>query len=307
MERHLFWLLAAVTLPFSIVEIAWAQVPVEQLRSEMISPWLVTVEGEARLRSMRLTSLAEKTKDVFLVEATYGWIDGNQDPALVELTQTPSERKLKITTPGQSLILVTQSADGAFRGIFKPKSGAEKAIKLERMLEPDLQAKVQAAVAAREAQEFANEGKDWEVAPTTSQRRSNYHSPTPLSIPGAKVVKTMALKKLLDSDTSIVLIDVLDGEARNTIPGAYWMPGAGAGLVYGAEKSRFADALKKLANGDPGRPIIFFCLSSECWLSYNASLLAVDAGYSNVMWFRGGVNAWKAAGLSVKAPERVTW
>ena len=42
---------------------------------------------------------------------------------------------------------------------------------------------------------------------------------------------------------------------------------------------------------------MIFCLSYECWLSYNTSLRASLMGYKNVHWYRGGVQSWKAAGL----------
>ncbi len=45
-------------------------------------------------------------------------------------------------------------------------------------------------------------------------------------------------------------------------------------------------------------------LSRECWVSYNAALRAINAGYTNVLWYRGGIEAWKAAGLPTLAPGR---
>ena len=44
-------------------------------------------------------------------------------------------------------------------------------------------------------------------------------------------------------------------------------------------------------------PVIFFCNAGECWKSYKAAVLAVDAGYKNVYWMRGGMPEWVAAGL----------
>ena len=284
---------------------AMAQTPVIQLQAELVSPWLVTVDGEARQRSLKILGLAEKAKDTFLIEATYGWLGGDQDPALAEITLSGTERKLKITTSAQSVILATQSTDGSFSGTFKTRTGAEKPIRLEKISEPDFQAKVLAAKTAAANQAFANEDKDWGVAATTTPRRGTYHAPTPTTVPGAKVIKTMALKALLDENQALVVIDVLDGNP--TIPGAHWMKGGGEAPFYASEKSRFASALEKLTASDKKRPLVFSCLSSECWLSYNAALYALDAGYTDVTWYRGGVVAWKAAGLPVKKPEGVAW
>ena len=44
-------------------------------------------------------------------------------------------------------------------------------------------------------------------------------------------------------------------------------------------------------------PIVVFCSNADCWLSWNAALRLVQAGYREVHWYRGGVDAWKRAGL----------
>lgn len=309
MNRYFFrFVVSLLMLMIGPAEATFAQTTVSQLQAELVAPWLVTVEGEARPRTLRILSLGEKAKDVFLVEAMYGWLDGRQDPALAELTLSPTDRKIVITTSVQSVILATQSTDGTFVGTFKPKTGTEKAVKLAKISEQDLQAKLQAALALKQAQVFADEDKDWGIAPTSTLRRTGgFHAPTPRTIPGAKVIKTMAFKALLETDKTVVVIDVLDGKDRTSIPGAYWMERAGEGLTFYAEKSRFSAALDKLTVGDKNRPLVFLCLSSECWLSYNASLQALEAGYKDVTWYRGGVNAWRAAGLPFKVPERVNW
>ena len=154
---------------------------------------------------------------------------------------------------------------------------------------------------------FSFEGKDWGIQAATTPKRAPYHAPTPASIPGARVIKTLELKALLESNKQIVVVDVLDSTTRKTIPGAFWMPGAGDGEFFAAEERRFATALEKLTGGDKNRPIVFLCLNSECWLSYNASLHAVEAGYKDVIWYRGGTNAWTGASLEWTKPERVQW
>lgn len=154
---------------------------------------------------------------------------------------------------------------------------------------------------------FSYEDKDWGVEATKTPRRGSPHAYTPTSIPGARVIKTLELKALLEANKNVLVIDVLDSKSRKTIPGAYWMPGTGDGQFYSAEKSRFATALDKLSGGDKSRPIVFLCVSSECWLSYNASLHALEAGYTDVIWYRGGTEAWKGASLDLAKPERIDW
>jgi PQQ-dependent catabolism-associated CXXCW motif protein len=153
---------------------------------------------------------------------------------------------------------------------------------------------------------FSYEDKDWQVQPTATPKQAPYHGPTPTSIPGARVIRTLELEALLARNDKVVVIDVLDSRTRTTVPGAYWLAGSG-GRLFAAEKSRFAAALEKLTGGDRDRPLVFLCVSSECWLSYNASLYALEAGYKDVIWYRGGTDAWGAASLERKKPELVSW
>jgi PQQ-dependent catabolism-associated CXXCW motif protein len=154
---------------------------------------------------------------------------------------------------------------------------------------------------------FSFEDKDWGVDATTAPRRAPPHAPTPTSIPGARVIKTLELKALLESNNKVLVVDVLDSKTRMSVPGAFWMSGAGDGQFFGAEKSRFSTVMERITGGDKTRPIVFLCLNSECWLSYNASLHALEAGYKDVIWYRGGTDAWRGASLEWKKPESVRW
>lgn len=154
---------------------------------------------------------------------------------------------------------------------------------------------------------FSFEDKDWGVEARATPKGAPYHANTPTTIPGGRVIRTLELKALLESNKQVIVVDVLDSSTRTSIPGAFWLSGAGDGQFFYAEKVRFSAALEKLTNGDKTRPIVFLCASSECWLSYNASLHAVEAGYRDVIWYRGGTNAWTGAGLERTKPERFNW
>ncbi|HEY5581028.1 MAG TPA: rhodanese-like domain-containing protein [Rhodoferax sp.] len=134
------------------------------------------------------------------------------------------------------------------------------------------------------------------VGPTESIGR-NYHSMTPPTIPGGKTYSTKELRDLMVGDAEPVLIDVLQGGERVSIPGALLIPGAGVQESALLEE-RFAEVLAASVP-DKSTPVVFFCLSYECWLSYNAALRAIRLGYKNVIWYRGGIEAWKAAKLPV--------
>jgi PQQ-dependent catabolism-associated CXXCW motif protein len=306
MTGTLFRYLAFLPLA-SLATNAFSEDALSRLQSELVSAWVVTVGDEARPRSLRILGVGQKGPDTFLLDATFGWVDGEAIPVRGEVSQASSEQKLQIVTSGGTVIAATRVADGSFAGTFTPKGGAAKPVKIQRVSEQAIQLESLAARTERENQTFANEDKDWGVSPTSTPRKSQYHAPTPRAVPGGRVVKTMELRNLLDRDKAVVVIDVLDSKERTTVPGALWMPGAGSGEFYAVEKRKFADALVKLTGGDLNRPLVFLCLSSECWLSYNAALHAIDAGHKNVMWYRGGTDSWGSAGLPRRKPEQVAW
>jgi len=307
MTKHMYRFLIQVLFTIGFTTVAHAQNTLSQWQTQLVSPWVVTVEGEARLRSLRILGVGQKTQETFLVDATYGWIDGEQVQVRAEVSEVSNQRRLQLTTPAATIIVATQSPDGSFTGTFTPKKGAAKTVKLEQVSEQQMQIRTAAASVAREAQLFSNEDTDWGIDPTSALRTSQYHAPTPRTIPGGQIIKTMELRNLLDGEKAVVAIDVLGSKERTTVPGAYWMPGAGSGQFSNAEKGRFLTALEKLTAGDRRRPLVFLCINSECWLSYNASLHAIDAGYMNVIWYRGGTDAWGAAGLPSRKPEQVNW
>lgn len=152
-----------------------------------------------------------------------------------------------------------------------------------------------------------DETRDWGVPPTAQLRTSNYHAPTPLRVPGGRTVTTAELKAMIETGPRPYLIDVLGGGVHRTIAGAFWMSGAGAGDMTPDEERRFADAMAGFAGGDRNRPIVFFCVDAECWLSYNAALRAIALGYTNVMWYRGGIAAWRVAELPMQQSEPFYW
>jgi PQQ-dependent catabolism-associated CXXCW motif protein len=161
--------------------------------------------------------------------------------------------------------------------------------------------------ACAQGKPYGGEDRDWNVAPTAELRTADYHAPTPRAIPGGRVVRTTELEAMRAGEPKPYLIDVLGGEAHRTVAGAFWLAGAGAGDMNAGESRRFLDAVAKFAAGDRSRPIVFFCADSRCWLSYNAALRAIAAGYTNIMWYRGGLAAWHHAGLPTTQSEPFAW
>jgi PQQ-dependent catabolism-associated CXXCW motif protein len=140
---------------------------------------------------------------------------------------------------------------------------------------------------------YWDEERETNIPPTTLVNRI-FHAPTPPAIPGAKVIFTTDLKQMLSSSDPPLLINVLL-RPNFSIPGSVANNGIGSAF---SSKGEF-DAQEFLGRHlkEKNRPVVFYCLSWQCWLSYNAALRATSWGYSNVYWYRGGVYSWFDAEL----------
>src|ERR1035437_391568 len=97
---------------------------------------------------------------------------------------------------------------------------------------------------------YADEDRDWGIAPTNRLRQQPYHGPTPLQIPGAQVVQTRQLQAMLAGPGSPILIDVLSDEGHVTLARAVWLSGAGRGANFlDPVQSMLTQLLGQLAAG----------------------------------------------------------
>ena len=147
---------------------------------------------------------------------------------------------------------------------------------------------------------FANEEFGGNMTSAKGMRTQKMVDTTPQNLDGIAVVGTQALARALQGSTPPVLIDV--GYSPTTLPGA-------KALVFGgfaydevakeqAYEARFLGLLK-LLSPEPSAPLVFFARNREWWHGVNASLRARKLGYTQVGWYRGGLDSWQAAGLPV--------
>lgn len=151
---------------------------------------------------------------------------------------------------------------------------------------------------------FSNEDEDMGVASPQSLRDgSEIHGATPSSAPsGIKTISTQELVSLYKSAPALIVLDSLAVNAakKQTLPKANWLHGAGW------SEAKFnttieANLAKAMATIAPNKdtPIVSYCSNWECWLSWNTSMRLAALGYTNVYWYRGGIDAWMAAKLPV--------
>lgn len=146
---------------------------------------------------------------------------------------------------------------------------------------------------------YANEEYGGGMTSVTGLRTQKLQDITPQTLEGIKTFGTQELALALKNAQAPVLIDVWAG-VNDAIPGAVTLSRGGMAFEDAAADSmyeaRFAGLLK-LLSPDPSKPVVFYCQSRDCWLAVNASLRAQKLGYTQVGWYRGGMESWKAANL----------
>jgi DNA-binding winged helix-turn-helix (wHTH) protein/TolB-like protein len=137
---------------------------------------------------------------------------------------------------------------------------------------------------------YMNEKTDGGVPPTAQVTDHGPFDMTPVTIPNAVTIDTAALRKLLAASPPPRLIDVGSGAAMpdpslGRCPELDWEPPAKARIC--------ADKLN--AESATGAVVVMGRNITD-WNGYYAALALTDAGVPTVLWYRGGEEAWVAAG-----------
>lgn len=151
---------------------------------------------------------------------------------------------------------------------------------------------------------FAQEAADRRVQPIADPARAPIYGSTPTSLPGGALITTGALRAALYGERPPVVIEVSSsrGERIATLPGAIWIDKAGYGAWHPRDDAPEAQAFRAaIAQAAPSldTPLVFTCDSMSCWQAYRAALRAIALGYTEVAWYRGGVQSWATAGLAL--------
>ena len=121
---------------------------------------------------------------------------------------------------------------------------------------------------------------------------------TPKVLEGIQRWDTKDLVNALTRSDRPVVIDV--AAAGPMIPSAMNFIHAGIAFEDEKKETAYAERFRQMlqaAAPDLQQPVVFYCASSECWLSVNAAMRARQTGYKQVIWYRGGLSAWTRAGL----------
>ncbi|HEX3954072.1 MAG TPA: rhodanese-like domain-containing protein [Stellaceae bacterium] len=155
---------------------------------------------------------------------------------------------------------------------------------------------------------YDEEASDFGLPPQDIIHQGPPHAPTPLTIPGAARITTAELYGAMQAGQPMVLLYV--NENGEAIAGSHWLFGAGRGRGRDFSddiEGRLNRKLATLTGANRNAMIVTFCFDSHCWLSYNAALRAAKLGYRNVRWYRGGREAWHAAGLPTVPVAQEAW
>ncbi|MNF53092.1 Rhodanese-like domain protein [compost metagenome] len=149
---------------------------------------------------------------------------------------------------------------------------------------------------------------------TDGLRMSRYRSPTPEQAEPARTLDTAQLQALLKRQPETLLIDVyrrqwlhgrfVEDEPHANLPGSLWLANTGDGQLSPAWQDYFSRNLREASQGREDRPLVFYC-RSDCWLSWNAVKRAATLGYTNLYWYRDGIDAWEQAGLPLQPARPV--
>ena len=270
---------SATALPPASVSVARID-PSTRLRAAALP--FINDGAKARIEQEFVAS-TKRHKALALTEAG-GW-GMAQGRATVEEARRGALAECQTRNQRHPCFLAALDDDAVSASTYTPQTLYDKAVELLRQ-------------ASLGSEYYFNEGHDAGIAPTRARHTGTMHAATPRSAPGAKTITTRELVELYKG-SKVVLINVLDWtEGAFALPGTVWIQGMGKAQLSGSEYLELRSLLSQVAP-DKTAPLVVYCLSWECWLSYNAALTASDLGYTNLYWYRGGISAWNQARLPV--------
>lgn len=119
------------------------------------------------------------------------------------------------------------------------------------------------------------------------------------------LVATKELKRLLDAGEEVLLVDTMPGAAsyaKGHISGAVNFTFPKVVIDEWNENSmgeRKIEEFESFLGSDKNRKIVFYCGYVKCPRSHNGAVFAKQLGYTNVVRYPGGIDAWRGAGFAL--------
>ena len=124
---------------------------------------------------------------------------------------------------------------------------------------------------------------------STTANSDSYISPE--TIDGAQTIEAEGLIRLVTQDETQIIIDSRISSDRKLgfIPDSISLP----------DTDTNCESLARIIP-EKSAAVVFYCNGPKCRRSDNAVVIAADCGYTNIYWFRGGIEAWKANNYPIK-------
>ncbi|MCI5161086.1 MAG: rhodanese-like domain-containing protein [Candidatus Electrothrix sp. AX5] len=122
-----------------------------------------------------------------------------------------------------------------------------------------------------------------------------------------ELITTEELKKLMDSNKDILIIDTMpyeDSYKKNHIPGAkHFLFPIPLMETWDTKETdgKSQDDYAALLGPDKNKTIVVYCGFVKCTRSHNGALWAKKMGYTKVLRHPGGIFAWMGAGYPTKS------
>src|SRR5258706_4355692 len=124
--------------------------------------------------------------------------------------------------------------------------------------------------------DYGDEVQDFRVTGSELRRDTNLEAETPLAVSGVRTIKAVELARMMGSAVRPLVIDVIEDDGHETLPGARWIKGAGLGPreddVNADIRERFGLVLEGVTHANKSALIAFFCADARCSLSLKAAL-----------------------------------
>ena len=138
-------------------------------------------------------------------------------------------------------------------------------------------------------------------------RTARLEDPTPLVLEGTQTLLTAELARQLLVTPRPSLVDV-GGAGADMLPGAVYFWNGGLAMADAESEAAYDERFQRMLSlvaPDKAQALVIYADGPDSWRAVNAALRAAKAGWHKVLWYRGGLASWRAAGLPLvqKVPQ----